>query len=34
MLFAAVLALPYLAIGLLSQGPYAHRLLPAQSRCS
>jgi len=27
MLFAAVLALPYLVIGLLSHGPYAHRLL-------
>jgi hypothetical protein len=28
MLFAVVLALPYLAIGLLSDGPYAGRLLP------
>jgi hypothetical protein len=27
MVFAAVLALPYLTIGLLSDGPYAHRLL-------
>lgn len=27
MLFAVVLALPYLAIGLLSDGPYAGRLL-------
>ena len=27
MLFAVILALPYLAVGLLSNGPYAHRLL-------
>ena len=27
MLFAVILALPYLAVGLLSNGPYAHGLL-------
>ena len=29
MLFAVILALPYLVVGLLSDGPYAHRLLGA-----